>query len=164
MADEVKLDISPMYEGERIRKEDLWVELAGPKAFGFELSLATPMDQIEDGKVTVVGPDLKDIKEGSTIPFGMIFKVGGEKIEKDLESIIERRNHALLSYISGLMHLNQRYDIWMRLGKSLQKKGVTSFVQILQARHRPVQGRDALHREDGDHHRNRSREGKGREG
>jgi acetyl-CoA decarbonylase/synthase complex subunit beta len=130
MADEIKLDISPMYEGERIRKEDLWVELAGPKAYGFELSLATPMDQIEDGKVTVVGPDLKDIKEGSTIPFGMIFKVGGEKIEKDLESIIERRNHALLSYISGLMHLNQRYDIWMRLGKSLQKKGVTSFVQI----------------------------------
>ena len=130
MAEEIKLDISPMYEGERIRKEDLWVELAGPKAFGFELSLATPMDQIQDGKVTVVGPDLKDIKEGSTIPFGMIFKVGGEKIEKDLESIIERRNHALLSYISGLMHLNQRYDIWLRIGKGLQKKGVTSFVQI----------------------------------
>ncbi len=130
MAEEIKLDISPMYEGERIRKEDLWVEMGGPKADGFELSLATPMDQIEDGKVTVVGPDLKDVKEGSTIPFGMVFKVGGEKIEKDLESIIERRNHALLSYISGLMHLNQRYDIWMRIGKSLQKKGVTSWVQI----------------------------------
>ncbi len=130
MADEVKLDISPMYEGERIRKDDLWVELGGPKADGFELSLAYPMDQIEDGKVTVVGPDLRGCKEGSTIPFGMVFKVGGEKIEKDLESIIERRNHALLSYISGLMHLNQRYDIWMRIGKSLQKKGVTSWTQI----------------------------------
>jgi acetyl-CoA decarbonylase/synthase complex subunit beta len=129
MAD-VKLDISPMYEGERIRKDDLWVELGGPKADGFELSLAAPMDQIQDGKVTVIGPDLKDMKEGSTVPFGMIFKVGGEKIEKDLESIIERRNHALLSYISGLMHLNQRYDIWMRIGKSLQKKGVTSWVEI----------------------------------
>ncbi len=130
MAEEIKLDISPMYEGERIRKDDLWVELGGPKADGFELSLATPMDQINDGKVTVIGPDLGEVKEGSTIPFGMIFKVGGEKIEKDLESIIERRNHALLSYISGLMHLNQRYDIWMRIGKSLKKKGVTSWVQI----------------------------------
>ena len=77
MAD-IKLDISPMYEGERIRKDDLWVELGGPKADGFELSLATPMDQIEDGKVTVVGPDLGEIKEGSIIPFGMVFKVGGE--------------------------------------------------------------------------------------
>jgi acetyl-CoA decarbonylase/synthase complex subunit beta len=130
MADEVKLDISPMYEGERIRKDDLWVELGGPKADGFELTLAAPMNEIVDGRITIVGPDLKDVKEGSTIPFGMIFKVGGEKIEKDLESIIERRNHALLSYISGLMHLNQRYDIWMRVGKSLQKKGVTSWAQI----------------------------------
>jgi acetyl-CoA decarbonylase/synthase complex subunit beta len=60
----------------------------------------------------------------------MIFRVGGEKIEKDLESIIERRNHALLSYISGLMHLNQRYDIWMRVGKNLKKKGVTSWKEI----------------------------------
>ncbi|MGB4652675.1 CO dehydrogenase/CO-methylating acetyl-CoA synthase complex subunit beta [Methanothrix sp.] len=129
MAD-VKLDISPMYEGERIRKDDLWVELGGPKADGFELSLAAPMDEIEDGKVTVVGPDLGEMAEGSTIPFGMIFRVGGEKIEKDLESIIERRNHALLSYISGLMHLNQRYDIWMRVGKNLKKKGVTSWKEI----------------------------------
>ena len=129
MAD-VKLDISPMYEGERIRKEDLWIELAGPKAYGFELSLATPMDQIQDGKVTVIGPEPSEIKEGSTIPFGMIFKTGGEKIEKDLESIIERRNHALLSYVSGLMHLNQRYDIWMRMGKGLQKKGVTKWEDI----------------------------------
>jgi acetyl-CoA decarbonylase/synthase complex subunit beta len=129
MAD-IKLDISPMYEGERIRKEDLWIELAGPKAYGFELSLATPMDQIEDGKVSVVGPELSEIKEGSTIPFGMVFKVGGEKIEKDLESIIERRNHALLSYVSGLMHLNQRYDIWLRMGKVLQKKGVTKWENI----------------------------------
>jgi acetyl-CoA decarbonylase/synthase complex subunit beta len=88
------------------------------------------MDQIQDGKVTDIGPEPSEIKEGSTIPFGMIFKTGGEKIEKDLESIIERRNHALLSYVSGLMHLNQRYDIWMRMGKGLQKKGVTKWEDI----------------------------------
>ena len=60
MAD-IKLDISPMYEGERIRKDDLWVELGGPKADGFELSLAASMDEVQDGKVTVLGPDLKDV-------------------------------------------------------------------------------------------------------
>jgi len=119
-----------MYEGERIRKDDLWVELGGPKADGFELTLAESMDKINDGNVTIIGPDLDTVKEGSTIAFGMIFKVAGEKIEKDLESIIERRNHALLSAISGVMHLNQRYDIWMRLGKGLKKKGVTSWEQI----------------------------------
>jgi acetyl-CoA decarbonylase/synthase complex subunit beta len=129
MAD-IQLDISPMYEGERIRKEDLWIEMGGPKTDGFELSLAASMNEVQDGKVTVIGPEPSEIKEGSTIPFGMIFKAAGEKIEKDLESIIERRNHALLSYVSGLMHLNQRYDIWMRMGKNLQKKGVTKWEHI----------------------------------
>ncbi len=130
MAEEIKLDISPMYEGERIRKNDLWVELGGPKADGFELSLAATMEEVEDGKVTIVGPDLGTVAEGSIVPFGLVCKVAGPLIEKDLESIIERRNHALLSAISGFMHLNQRYDIWMRIGKGLKMKGVTSWEQI----------------------------------
>lgn len=130
MAEEIELDMSPMYEGERIRKGDIWVEMGGPKAKAFELSVAGTMDEVQDGKVTVVGPDITEIPEGSTIPFGMIFKVAGELIEKDLESIIERRNHALLSYVHGLMHLNQRDAIWMRAGLDLKKAGVTSFEQI----------------------------------
>ncbi len=31
MAEEIELDMSPMYEGERIRKGDIWVEMGGPK-------------------------------------------------------------------------------------------------------------------------------------
>jgi len=130
MAEEIELDMSPMYEGERIRKGDIWVEMGGPKADGFELSIAVGMDEIEDGKVTIEGPDLTEIEEGTTIPFGMIFKVAGELIETDLESIIERRNHGLLSYVHGLMHLNQRDAIWMRAGLDLKKAGATSFEQI----------------------------------
>ncbi|MGB3943806.1 MAG: CO dehydrogenase/CO-methylating acetyl-CoA synthase complex subunit beta [Methanothrix sp.] len=130
MAEEIELDMSPMYEGERIRKGDIWVEMGGPKADAFELSVAGTMDEVQDGKVTVVGPDISEMEEGKTIPFGMIFKVAGELIEKDLESIIERRNHALLSYIHGWMHLNQRDAIWMRAGLDLKKAGVTSFEQI----------------------------------
>jgi acetyl-CoA decarbonylase/synthase complex subunit beta len=55
-----------MYEGERIRKEDLWIEMGGPKADGFELSLSAPMDEIQDGKVTVIGPEPSEIKAPST--------------------------------------------------------------------------------------------------
>ncbi|MCX8172916.1 MAG: acetyl-CoA decarbonylase/synthase complex subunit beta, partial [Archaeoglobaceae archaeon] len=57
-------DISPMYEGERIRKEDMFVELGGPKEVKFELVMALPADQVEDMKVTLVGPDLDEMKEG----------------------------------------------------------------------------------------------------
>lgn len=130
MAEEFPFEMSPMFEGERIRKDDMLVELGGPKATGFELVLSGTMDEIEDGKVTIIGPDLKDLEVGASVPFGIIYKVAGELIEKDLESIIERRNHELISYVEGIMHLNQRYDIWIRVSKNMQKKGVDSFGPI----------------------------------
>ncbi|WP_457612414.1 hypothetical protein, partial [Methanocaldococcus sp.] len=34
---EIPVSVGPMNEGERIRKPDMYVELAGPKSFGFEL-------------------------------------------------------------------------------------------------------------------------------
>ncbi len=58
MAD-VKLDISPMYEGERIRKEDLWIELGGPKTEGFELSVAGERSLLKPGMVAVVPSNVK---------------------------------------------------------------------------------------------------------
>lgn len=130
MAEVIDLEMSPMYEGERVRKGEIWIEYGGPKAIGFELSQSAPMDEIDDGKVTIKGPDINEFEEGSTIPFGMIFKVAGDLIEPDLESIIERRNHGLLSYVHGFMHLNQRDTIWMRSSLDLKKAGVTSFEQI----------------------------------
>lgn len=131
MAEEIVLDMSPMYEGERVRKDEIWVEMGGPKANGFELVVSAEMDEVDDGKVTVNGPDLSEIEEGSTIPFGLIYKVAGELIETDLESIIERRDHELLSYVHGLMHLNQRDSVWMRASKDLKKAGATTFEDIM---------------------------------
>jgi len=43
---------------------------------------------------------------------------------------VERRIHEYSNYIQGLMHLNQRYDIWIRLSTKSFKKGFTS-LQLL---------------------------------
>jgi len=126
-------DISPMYEGERIRKEDMFVELGGPKQIKFELVLALPMDQVEDMKVTLVGPDLDEMTEGESYPYGMLYYIAGSKVETDLEPVIERRNHDFQNYIEGYMHLNQRYDIWVRISKNAVKKGLKSLIQIAKA-------------------------------
>jgi len=119
-------DISPMYEGERIRKGDMYVELGGPTAPGFELVMALPMDQVEDMKVTLIGPDLEEMNEGEAYPYAMIYYIAGSQVETDLEPVIERRNHDFQNYIEGYMHLNQRYDIWIRIGKNAVKKGLTA--------------------------------------
>jgi acetyl-CoA decarbonylase/synthase complex subunit beta len=88
------------------------------------------MDAIEDGKVTIIGPDIKDMKEGSAYPFGILVEAAGATLDAGLEGVIERRIHGYLNYIEGFMHLNQRYDIWMRLGKKSFQKGLNSFDYI----------------------------------
>jgi len=124
-------DINPMYEGERIRKANLFVELGGQSKPGFELVLYEPdPEKIQDGKVTIIGPDLEELEEGGTYAYAMIYKVYGKQIDKDLEAVIERRNHEYQGYIQGYMHLNQRAEIWVRISKEAVKRGLKSLKQI----------------------------------
>lgn len=118
--------IGASFEGERIRGNEMYVELGGPKAKNkFELVLVKKEEEVEDGKVTVIGKELKEIQEGSTIPYGVLVEVYGKKIERDMEGILERRIHDFTNYIHGMMHLNQRYDIWCRISKEAVNKGLT---------------------------------------
>ncbi|MHC1567232.1 MAG: CO dehydrogenase/CO-methylating acetyl-CoA synthase complex subunit beta [Candidatus Syntropharchaeia archaeon] len=131
MAEEFPFDINPMYEGERVRKGDMYVELGGPDRPGFELvQYVENPDEVNDGEVTLIGPDLLEMEEGSKQPFAMIYKMAGEKLEKDLEPVIERRNHEFQPYIQGYMHLNQRDEIWIRISKDAIKKGLKSLKEI----------------------------------
>lgn len=124
-------DINPMYEGERVRKAGLYAELGGQNKPGFELVLFEPdPEQIKDGEVNLIGPDLEEMEEGGNYAYAMIYRVSGELIEKDLEAVIERRNHEYQGYIQGYMHLNQRAEIWVRLSKDAVNKGLKSLKQI----------------------------------
>jgi acetyl-CoA decarbonylase/synthase, CODH/ACS complex subunit beta len=125
---DIPVDIGVIYEGERIRRNDMQVELGGPTVKEkFELAKVRPMNEVEDGKVIIIGPDLKDLKEGGAYPFGILVEAAGAQLDAGLEGVIERRIHGYLNYIEGFMHLNQRYDVWMRLGKKSFQKGMNSF-------------------------------------
>ncbi len=128
MFEDIPVDVGVIYEGERIRRKDMYVELGGPKQeTKFELVRVKGLDEVEDGKITVVGPDLKDVQEGGSIPFGIYIEVAGKNVEEELEGVIERRIHEYCNFIEGFMHLNQRYDIWMRISKKSFQKGLNSF-------------------------------------
>jgi len=128
MFEDIPVDVGSIYEGERIRGRDMQVELGGPREeLNFALVQARGMDEVEDGKIVIIGSDLPDLKEGVNHPFGLLIEVAGEEIEKDLEGVIERRLHEYVNFIEGFMHLNQRYDIQMRLSKKSYQKGFNSF-------------------------------------
>ncbi len=121
MFEDIPVDVSPMYEGERIRSANMFVELAGPKSLGAELVQVE--DNVEDGKLEVIGPELQDMQEGDIHTLGILIEIQGEALEKELEGVIERRTHELCNYIKGFMHLNQRDQIWCRVSKEALEAG-----------------------------------------
>jgi acetyl-CoA decarbonylase/synthase complex subunit beta len=107
------------------------VELGGPSIKEkFELAKVRPLDEVEDGKIIIIGPDIKDMKEGGAFPLGVLVEAAGSTLDQQLEGVIERRIHGYMNYIEGFMHLNQRYDIWIRLSKKSFQKGLNSFDYI----------------------------------
>ena len=121
MFDDIPVSVGPMNEGERVRGPDMYVELAGPKSYGFEL--VRVVDKADD-KVEIIGKDIDEMEEGSRNPFAIIVEVSGSNLEEDLEGVLERRIHEFLNYIEGVMHLNQRDQVWIRINKDSFGKGL----------------------------------------
>ncbi len=123
--DDIPVKVGIVYEGERIRRPETFLELGGSKVkYKAELVQVRKENEIKDGNVILIGKDIPDFDEGSTAPFGILVEVYGKKIEKDLEGVIERRIHDFLNYVQGFMHLNQRYDIWCRVSKDAKNVGL----------------------------------------
>ena len=76
------------------------------------------MNEIEDGKVEIVGPDITEVKEGGTLPLGIYVRIAGREFQTDFEPIIERQIHHLINYIQGVMHIGQRDIAWIRISKA----------------------------------------------
>ena len=124
MFKDIPVEVGVVYEGERIRKKDMYVELGGPKVeHKFELFRVRALDEVEDEKIEIIGPDLKDMEEGKSYPFGILIEAAGKEMEELFEGVMERRIHEYCNYVQGFMHLNQRYDIWCRVSKRSFQKG-----------------------------------------
>ncbi len=119
----VPVAYGPAFEGERVRKEDLYLEAGGTKTDCFEYLRMKEMDEVEDGKIEVVGPDVDELEAGARVPLGIVVDVAGRKMQKDFEPILERQLHHLVNGAEGVMHIGQRDIAWIRLSKSAVEKG-----------------------------------------
>lgn len=85
------------FEGEIIRKADMKVEFWSAKNTTCELVTMRELDQVEDHKITLVGPD---IDSGETeYALATYIEVAGPKMQKDFEAVIERKIHAWFNYM-----------------------------------------------------------------
>lgn len=137
---DVPISVGPAFEGETIRKNDAYLEFGGGKTASFELVKMVGSDEIEDGKITVVGPEIDDVPEGSKLPLGIVVKIYGKKMQEDFESVLERRIHYFVNYGEGLWHVAQRDLCWLRISKEAKNKGfkIKHFGELLIAKFKSV--------------------------
>ncbi len=120
---DVPVAFGPAFEGERIRKEDTYVEFGGNRSEAVEFLHMADSSEVEDGKIEVFGPEVDDVKEGGVLPLGIEVLVYGRKMQEDFEPVMERQIHYFTNYATGIFHMGQRDITWVRFSKEAVKSG-----------------------------------------
>ncbi len=120
----IPVPYGPAFEGERIRKQDVQVEFGGNRSSAFEFVTSVGLDDIEDGDIEVIGPEVDQVEPGTALPLAIWVQVAGRKLQPDFEPILERQVHHLLNGAEGLWHMGQRDIVWTRISKDGFAKGL----------------------------------------
>jgi acetyl-CoA synthase len=120
---DIPVAFGPAFEGEVVRRENLRAEAGGKGGVCFEWLTMKDMDEVEDGKITIVGPELESFEEGVKMPLGIVVEVAGRKMQKDFEPVLERQIHHFTNGAEGVQHIAQRDIAWLRFSKSAVDKG-----------------------------------------
>ncbi len=119
----IPVPVSPAFEGERIRKEDMQSEFGGQRTPAFEWLYMRDLDEVEDGRVELHGPDSDSVEDGGQLPLGIVIEVAGRKMQADFEPVLERQVHTFLNEAQGIWHMGQRDINWLRISKGAAKAG-----------------------------------------
>jgi acetyl-CoA synthase len=119
----IPVSVSPAFEGERIRKEDMQCEFGGQRTPAFEWLYMRDLDEVEDGRVELHGPDSDSVEDGGQLPLGIVIEVAGRKMQADFEPVLERQVHTFLNEAQGIWHMGQRDINWLRISKGAAKAG-----------------------------------------
>jgi acetyl-CoA synthase len=124
------------FEGEVVRRADMRIEFGGKHSRAYEYLRMAPMDEVEDGKIEVIGPGFEDVEVGGAMDVGILVEVAGRKMQEDFEPVLERQIHYFINGASGIQHIGQRDIAWIRIAKAAVEKGfnLEHFGHILYAR------------------------------
>ena len=105
---DIPVAFASAFEGEIIRRKDMQVEFDGSRVDCAELVQTKAMDEVEDHKITVVGPEVDTFEPGSKHSLAYVVEVAGKKMQPDFEPVIERKFHNYINCIEGVYHTGQR--------------------------------------------------------
>ena len=120
---DIPVAFASAFEGEIIRRKDMQVEFDGSRVDCAELVQTRSMDEVEDHKITVVGPDVDEMELGSKNPIAYVVEVAGKRMQPDFQPVIERKFHNYINCIEGVYHTGQRDMQRIRIGKEAYNAG-----------------------------------------
>ena len=121
---DIPVPVAAAFEGETVRRDDMQVQFGGKYTTAFEFLRMRAMDQVEDGKITLIGADCDSVELGGALPLGMFIEVSGRKMQEDFEPILERQVHTLINHAMGVFHMGQRDITWVRISKNAFTSGL----------------------------------------
>lgn len=120
---DIPVAFAAAFEGERVRREDMQVELGGKQAHCLEYLRMVDMEDITDGDIEMVGDDIDDVEVGAATNMGIEVLVAGREMQEDFEGILERQMHRYINHATGVMHIGQRHLVWLRISKIAFEQG-----------------------------------------
>jgi acetyl-CoA synthase len=133
---DVPVPYGSAFEGEVVRKADMRVEFGGKYSRSFEYLRMVNLEEVVDGRVTVVGPGFEEIPPQGHMDMGIVIEVAGRQMQQDFEPVLERQVHYFVNGASGIQHIGQRDIAWIRISSAAAAKGfnLEHFGKILHAR------------------------------
>ncbi|HEK4748784.1 TPA: CO dehydrogenase/CO-methylating acetyl-CoA synthase complex subunit beta [Clostridioides difficile] len=121
----IPVSFAAAFEGERIRKSDMFAEFGGNRTEAWELVVKKEATEVEDHKIEIIGPNIDEVDADGVLrlPLAVIVTIAGKNMQEDFEPVLERRFHYFLNYIEGVMHVGQRDMAWVRISKDAFDKG-----------------------------------------
>ncbi|MEA3396684.1 MAG: CO dehydrogenase/CO-methylating acetyl-CoA synthase complex subunit beta, partial [Chloroflexota bacterium] len=113
---ELPVAYSPDFSGQVVRDEACGACLTG-------VELTVTGEDIVDGRVTIVGPDLDAAVQGEQ-PYAMLIEVSGRAMQSDFEPVLERQVETMFNDADGIMHRGQRTIVTLRVAQKAIDKGL----------------------------------------
>ncbi len=126
---ELPLAYSPDFSGQVVRDDACGACLAG-------VELTVTGEDILDGQITVIGPDLDSGLRGNQ-SYALLVEVSGREMQADFEPVLERQIETTLNELDGVGHRGQRTMVTLRIAQKAIDNGLSlrHLGEILHARY-----------------------------
>ena len=138
----------PAFEGERIRKEDMHIEIGGQRTPAFEwLHMATWTRSRTARSRSWAQMPRPGTRRAARCRSAVVIEVAGRKMQKDFEPMLERKIHHFVNEAQGIWHMGQRDQDWTRVSKAALAEGYASDTSATSSR--PAQAQVQQYRGQG---------------